>query len=263
MALRQFNNIPIAGNIYQMYTTFLAIIETKVIIVNRGVTNLQLNSSDFMNFEPNENLVITVKSMLCVPDHITSAVNAIGIVKTSDKMYKPRIGKFIPQSEQVTYSTLRETVEALADVNTPAEYRRRFYRTNPIPGTVWREAPDNPILMNADEIIPANYQLDDLIGDIEDVKIKLLFLNRKGPKYFNQTIKYEVEGSKSMLTCNDMESMRVVDRREGEDINDYQARVRLEQDIQSYWNIEKLNANEMVTGALSLLGECSNSDILK
>lgn len=200
MALRQFNNVPATGNVYQMYRTFLAVYEAKTIVVNRGVTNLKLQSSDYAEPAPNEDFIITTKSLLNIPEPISCAINSIGIVSTNDRKYIPGIGRdnitargdmFIPQSEQVTYSNFRQVVTALADANTPAEYRRRFYRNNPIPGTIWVGAPENPILVNADEIIPANYNLQTLRDDVDDVKVKMNYLVRKAPKYFGDPVKYE------------------------------------------------------------------------
>lgn len=264
MALRQFNNVPAIGNVYQMYRTFLAVYEAKTIVVNRGVTNLKLHSSDYSEPAPNEDFIITTKSLLNIPEPISCVINSIGIVSTNDRKYIPGIGKdnitargerFIPQSEQVTYSNLRQVVTALADVNTPAEYRRRFYRNNPIPGTIWVGAPENPILVNADEIIPANYNLQTLRDDIDDVKVKMNYLVRKAPKYFGDPVKYESEGSKSMLTGNEQGGMRIKDRNAGELLVDHEARIRQDGDIQSYWNLERLSASEMINGAICLLGE--------
>lgn len=266
MGLRGFNNVPVQGNIYQMYRVFLAMTETKVVLVNRGIIDLQLHSSDFTHFNNDENFLITAQSLLAVPEPISDVINAIGIVTTNGRKYVPGIGRanftgghlFIPQSEQITYSNLRQTAEALANNATPAEYRRRFYRNNPIPGAVWQGAPENPVLMNADEIIPADYNLGNLINDIEDVQVKLNFMSRKAKKH-SELVRYETEGTKSMLTCNCQESIRIDERNPGEALNEYERRVKMYGDITSYWNLEKLGAKEMVNGALCLLGELPNS----
>lgn len=93
------------------------------------------NEDDYVTFPANENLVSLMKPLVMIPDQIASVLNNIGQVKVGDKLYISKIGRthhternnrFIPQSEQITYSNLRATVTALADANTPAEFRRRF-----------------------------------------------------------------------------------------------------------------------------------------
>lgn len=33
-------------------------------------------------------------------------------------------------------------------------------RNNPIPGAIWRNAPGSPVLVNGDEMMPADYDLE-------------------------------------------------------------------------------------------------------
>lgn len=37
MALNQFNNVPVVGSVYEMYTVFLAMLEVKIMITQRGI----------------------------------------------------------------------------------------------------------------------------------------------------------------------------------------------------------------------------------
>ncbi|CAH0562795.1 unnamed protein product [Brassicogethes aeneus] len=100
-----------------------------------------------------------------MPDQITSVVNQIGKVKIADATYIPKLGcdnhtpagLFVPQSEQIILSNLRQVVESLANAATPVQMRTRFYENNPIPGAIWAGHPQNPILQNADKIMPAVY----------------------------------------------------------------------------------------------------------
>lgn len=139
------------------------------------------------------------------------------------------------------------------------QYRRRFYRNNPIPGAIWEGAPENPILLNADEIIPDDYGQEELTDDIVDLKVKINFLNKKGPKYFTSAISLSPDGSKSMLVCNEQEYLKVLDRNPGEDILRYYDRLKLTGDITEFYNIEKLTPIEQIYGTLSLLGEKATS----
>jgi hypothetical protein len=84
---------------------------------------MQMNSEDFRDYVSNEDLVKAAKSVTFLPEFLTSTISCLGRVTVGDKIYIPRIaddnrtreGLFIPQSEQVCFSNLRETVLALAN----------------------------------------------------------------------------------------------------------------------------------------------------
>lgn len=246
-SLYEFNNVPVQGEITQFYRVGLAIIQTKVALAQRGVTAIMDNEDDYAELSVQEDLVSLVKSVVALPDQFTSVINAIGKVKTNDRLYVPKIGKhnetrgrrFIPQSEQVTYQNLRMTVQSLADEHTAVEYRRRFYRNNPIPVTIWRNGPDEPILTNPDEIMPADYTIGYLTDDINDLRGKMNFLNKKAPKYFTKAVSFSPDGDKSMLVCNSQENLRVIDRNANEDWPHYYGRLKLVGDISEYYNLKK------------------------
>jgi hypothetical protein len=271
MALSEFQNIPIRGNIYQYYRISLALLQCKVMIAQRGVTAIMDNEEDYEHFLPNEDFISTVKGVIAMPDQITLPINQIGKVKVNDKLYVPKIGKerttrhnlFIPQSEQVTFKNLRNTVVALANNETPREYRRRFYNNNPIPGCKWGGIPDNPLLLNANDIIPDRYSLQDLTDDIMDIRGKMNYLNKKAPKYFTGVVNFSPEGTKSMLVCNEQENLKVIDRGLDESLNDYYVRLKLQGDVQNYYNIERLTVDEQIKGCIGLLGEVPTSSALE
>lgn len=143
--LCEFNNIPIPGNVYELYRVSLAVFEVKVKVCQRSVTAIQGNEDDYANLVSNEDMISAVKSVVVLPDQLTTIYRALGKVKVGDKLYVSKIGAhnetrdgdFVPQSEQVTFSNLRQTVLSLANLETPAAARRRFYRNNPIPGAIW------------------------------------------------------------------------------------------------------------------------------
>lgn len=165
-ALREFHNTPEVGDVYQFYRVSLAVTQTKVALAQRGIVAIMDNERDYREINIEENILSVVKGMIVVPDQISTIVNSIGKVKVGDRLYVPKIGKdnftrenlFIPQAEQVVFDNLRQVVTSLANVNTPAAYRRRFYRCNPIPGAIWANVDeDNPILVNPNEIVLADY----------------------------------------------------------------------------------------------------------
>lgn len=277
--LYQFNNVPVQGSIYEMYRVCLAVFEVKVKIVQRGITAIEGVPDDYEDIRMAEDLVVAAKGVIALPDQITSVINAIGRIKVYDSVYVPKIGRnnqtvggeFIPQTEQVTFSNLRRVVESLADIQTPPLVRLRFYNNNPIPGAVWNDAPLNPVLMNADEIMPANYTVTDFRDDVHALHAKMNFLAKKAPKYFTKPVSFEVEGSKSMLVCNKQESLRCSDRRieqreEGRHIvalPDYYQTAKVEGDVEEFYNLIHLTTGEQVEGNITLLGETPQSNELK
>lgn len=144
---------------------------------------------------------------------------------------------------------------ALADEDTPVEYRRRFYRNNPMPGARWIGAPNEPILQNPADFMPEGYNQNDLSDDIDATRDKMNLLNRKAPKYFCSMPSFEPEGSKAMLTCNTQENLRIIYLPVLGNLNDYYAGLRFEGDITEYANLKRLTPREQLLGCLCLLGE--------
>lgn len=100
-------------------------------------------------------------------------------------------------------------------------------------------------------IIPANYNIDMLTDDIERVRLKLSYLNRKAPKYFSAPVSFDSYGTKSLLVCNEQENLRVRNKRRGEDLAEYYLRLGFEGNVENYYNIEKLTTKETGGGVLS------------
>lgn len=162
--LYEFNNVPVRGSIYQLYRVSLAVLEAKIQFVQRGVSLIQNNEDDFKHNTFNEEWLQAAKAVVVLPDQISSIVNAIGKTTAYDATYVPKLardnyheGRFVPQSEQVVLSNLRNTVEALSREETPVQQRRAFYQHNPIPGTIWHGQPENPVLQNPNDVIPPDY----------------------------------------------------------------------------------------------------------
>jgi hypothetical protein len=105
------------------------------------------------------------------PDQVGRMIKTTGAIADGNEYFVPalscshrdREGRLIPQSERIISSNLRETVTSLSDEAVAPEVREVFYQNNPIPGAIWNELPDHShVLMNPDEIIPAEYTSDDL-----------------------------------------------------------------------------------------------------
>lgn len=108
----------------------------------------------------------------------------------------------------------------LSDHNTPERYRRRFEENNPIPGATWV----NHVLINADEIIPNNYTVNNLRDDIEVLETFVKQLEKHVPKMVNGTIDFKSSGKLSTFVCNKMSNLRVPNREPNEPLNQYYRR---------------------------------------
>lgn len=208
---------------------------------------------------------------LPLPQILACPINLIGAFNVRDRMYVPKVAanqktddnKFIPQSEHVYFSNLRPTVESLADETVPVKYRSLFYQNNPIPGCIWRGHPENPILDNPDDIIRADYDIEALRTDVDEIRPKLDFIESKlAGKYellwarpTRISFDYNNVGSKSQLVCNSQNGMRVIDRGANETLEDYYKRLKIEGDIDKFHNLEILTQKDQLIGAFSLLGE--------
>jgi hypothetical protein len=270
--LQEYERTPVLGNVYQLYRVTLLLFNAKVQALQHGITMAQRHLEDFAEADGlTADYMQFAKSITNMPDFITRPLNVLGQVKVYDAVYVPRIGidvntnddLFIPVPEQVTYLNLRDTVVALANVETPAIYRRRFYEANPIPGAIWRGQPNNPLLQNADEIMPANYGLQNLKDDYYELRRKLQFLNDKAAKYFTKTVDFGDIGNKAMLVCNESGNLRCPDRNEGEDLIVYYPRTTLRGDVNEFWNLQVLTGSEQSDGILSLLGEYPTTRALR
>lgn len=170
-----------------------------------------------------------------VPVTIKKIIDAVGVLSHDDKVYLPVVAKtennegLIPRPENVMLSSLRETVEALSDAQTPLIQRQRFEANCPIPGAIW----NNHLLMNADEIIPANYD-NNLRADILLIAPFLSRLQKHAPKMVGGALDPKKTGRASLFLSNEMETVRVPDRRAGEDLNDYYDRCIVEGNVTHY-----------------------------
>lgn len=111
-----------------------------------------------------------------LPKIVLAIIDAIGFVEKGDVTYRPVIPapitmshngrqKFCPLPERVTFSTLRNTVIALSDRETP--------------GCIIA----NDLLANPDEIMPEQYGTDELLSDIRSVGALTPVMQKIAPKY--------------------------------------------------------------------------------
>ncbi|CAH2108764.1 unnamed protein product [Euphydryas editha] len=156
----------------------------------------------------------------------------------------------IAQTVTVTPEPMK-TLRHLADVNTPDRYRRRFEDNNAIPGTIW----NNHVLVNPDEIIPANHTMDDLRDDIALLGPYINKLQKHIPKMVDGTIDFKSSGKISSFVCNKMGNLRIPPRELGENLQDYYRRAYPVGNIREFHSYAKLTAAERLEGQINLLGE--------
>jgi hypothetical protein len=170
------------------------------------------------------------------PDQVGRIIKVVDPIMEGEEYFVPalaceqrdRRSKFVPQSERIVLSNLRETVVALMNVETPAQIRDVFYNNNPIPGAIWRQLQDNSyVLVNGDEIMPVNYT-----SDLHDDYSRMhTWLQKKIPKYVRTArLNYEEKGDKSLFVSNNQNRVKMKDRK-GQNLKEYYAELKLEGNI--------------------------------
>ncbi|XP_026474001.1 uncharacterized protein LOC113377792 [Ctenocephalides felis] len=249
-------------NIYAQFRAYLALFEAKLMnvvehfpIVPRFADHI--NTHRGLNAEF---LRTIIRSFSFVPTPIKRIIDAIGILKHEDKIYLPVMaasptteqGVIRPRPESTCFSNLRDTVVALSDPQTSLNVRTCYHENCAIPGAIWA----NNLLMNADEIIPADYNFEE--GLRNDIMLILPYLNRlkkHAPKMVGGPLDAKMVGRNSLLLSNEMENLKCPDRNAGEDLDAYYDRCIIEGNITKYTSDCKLTAAEKIDGQINLLGE--------
>lgn len=176
---KQYSNDMRVPNINAQYRVYLGLLEAKILSLKSKFTAIpRFTDATYQHEGMSPAALKVLKTCTMVPVTIKRTIDAIGIVTHDEKIYLPVIAKteangiLIPRPENLVLSSLRAVVEMLADADTPLAQRRRFEENNPIPCAVW----NNNLLMNADEIIPANYDVN--VGLRDDIMLIAPFLNR-------------------------------------------------------------------------------------
>lgn len=255
---------PVLCTIYSYFRVTLAMVDVRLMEIRSTLKAPYQNQDMITNLEINPQLERTVKTINAYPVAIGKIINAIGPIEEGDEYFIPafpakresREGQLIPLPGEVRFGNLREVVERLSDQHLNPLVRQNFYAHNSIPGCIWRGGPHNPVLANADEIMPANYTIVDLQDDIREFNYMHAWMQQKLPKFVNTTrINYESPGEKSLLMCNNEETLRYIDRNPGEELNAYYTRLKLSGDINDFWSQRNLKKPDMLHGQMNLLGE--------
>jgi hypothetical protein len=228
---------PVFCNIYTFYRVNIAMSEARHYNIRR-IQEAPIQIVDETYEIPTcPDFQLVTQTINPYPDQVGRAIKAAGPVTDANEYYVPalvceqhnRRGWLIPQSERVILSNLRETVTSLADEEMNPDIRQVFYQNNPIPGAIWRVLPDGThILVNPDEIMPADFTSDMLRDDIDEYKWMHIWMQKKLPKYVRTIrINCEEKGDRSAFVCNHQNRTRIKDRVENQDLRDYYRDLKL------------------------------------
>lgn len=220
--MRPTNQIPVPGNSYALYRIALAVASTKYVFIQRELTLPYDNTFAFWPRLPADT-INTVLSHTILPDPIVRAVRPLGIHNDRETQFVPALSKdtivndrFVPRPENIHLLNLRRTVEALADPNTPAIQRKRFYDHSPLPYAYWNFEngnPNSPLLGNPDDFMPIGYDMiDDLQTDYDRINAKQAFLANAYSRYIGVPLEFNGQGGVEILSSNELENLRCPDK---------------------------------------------------
>ncbi|RZF43597.1 hypothetical protein LSTR_LSTR008110 [Laodelphax striatellus] len=112
--------------------------------------------------------------------------------------------EFKPISTMTHFTNLRKTVEALADARTDPLIWREYRETSSLPAAEWD---DRHLLLNADDIMPANYTPDDLNNEIANYRDWLSAASEKIPKLFGGRDDNK-QGSEAVLLSSETQNLK-------------------------------------------------------
>jgi len=152
----------------------------------------------------------------------------------------------IPHPYLLIFNNLRSTVEALANPYVPAEARADFIAHNPIPGAKYVDG----LLINPNDIIPAGYDVGELLRDQRSVRS---MLERISPKSSHLIGKCNLSGcgSPAQLVTIYRERFSLSPNREDGKCTE----MKFPPEEIRFRNIRQIEPGLIVRGAISLLGE--------
>ncbi|CAB3233229.1 unnamed protein product [Arctia plantaginis] len=149
---RQYSQDIRVPDIYAQYRVYLGLLEAKILSLKSNFTMIpRYTDSVYQHEGMTPSIIKILRTCTVAPVTIKKIVDAVGVLTHDERVYLPVVAKtvdahgdLIPRPENIMLSSLRETVEALSDAETPLVQRTRFQQNCPIPGAIWR----NDLLMN-------------------------------------------------------------------------------------------------------------------
>ena len=205
---------------------------------------------------------------------LNKIISAVGCFEAFGEQYLPRYANLAVLDEvqtfdptQVTFSHLREFVVALANTATPQSVRQYFYDHSPFPSAMWATAHNRlcdaskeqaveknfPLLLNPDEIMPAEYGRNEVLDDIMIIEIATKIIARKHQRYVHVgRIDYNADGNPSQLVSNEVEDVRCSDLRGP---TSYSGVPALNGSVERFWGSRCITDSEFYYGIMNLCGE--------
>lgn len=250
-------------DIYAMYRVFLAAFESKIITLRKQSGLLIRNpEAIYPHTAARANFIEDIARFNAYPLAIKMIIDAIGVVTdSSDVAHLPVVAQvrrdendnLIPRPENVMLSTLRETVEELADAETPLEIRRRFHENSSIPGAQWN---NQHLLLNPNEIIPEDYDINENLGnDIMGLTPFMSSLQKAAPKLVGGALESKLTGKRSIFVSNAMSNLKVPDRGREQTLEQYVRNCVPQGDVRLFSYNTVLSPAERLEGQLILVGE--------
>lgn len=253
-----------------VYRVTLCMFEIKLMQVMQNQVSLNIGHN-FENIAVSIDVIQAIGSLSSGFSPLINLISSIGILRAYGTTFLPRLSSMIYVDGSntwdptlVSFTNLRDFVNALSNPLTPQAVRLWFYNHNPIPCAVWNRPVDRrdahgepvdqnwPLLMNPDHIMPPGFDLIKFHNDIHLIMTSLNIIARKYPKYvFIGRVDYDGPGVASQLVSNDTSDARCADINFP---NAYSKRF-LEGNITSFWSNEIMTKPEFYIGMFNLFGE--------
>lgn len=185
-------------SVYSLYRIFLAVTEAKLESLKSDYPLTSRHSDLTFKYSISSKMQHLARTVTVAPTPLVKLINAIGIIKKDGAIYLPAVHdtvrsreeEVIPLPENILYSNLRETVLALSNERTPVRHRIHFEDHNSIPGAKFV----NHVLVNAEEIMPAEFNFDDLQREIRIIQPFLIKLQKHVPKLVSGNVDFKTTG---------------------------------------------------------------------
>lgn len=200
-----------------------------------------VNREQYVGFTPPNSVAVLIQPNQSEPCKKKRSVQSVG----SDSI-EVRCHDFPLNPYVVTLRTLRSTVVALSNPETPLIWRQRFIERNPIPGAIYEDG----LLMNPDEVMPNNYTQGHMAQDFRRFAAwrDILSKNASHRDVFSTV---GLSGSSCISTF----AVQYMQAR----ISNYE--VVLE--AQEFYATKPLSGVQFVAGSLGLVGEIPDSEYRK
>lgn len=188
---------------------------------------------------------------------VSGIVNCLGHFTVEDVNFTPSL---LQQQTPLTVSisNLRDIVVMLSNVNTPWATRLEYVRLDSIPGAQFEDEM-NPILVNADEIMPADYAIGTVRNDFLRVKACLARIGRKLEKLVG-AVTFDAKGNAGQLLTTEVYGRSpsiwsFVEFNANNGTYYHNIEQHVTGDAQEWMTSRKLTQEQVVCGAITLCGE--------